>query len=137
MKTMKTKNIFKNSVLLALLALAAFAGCNKSDNILGPNQNLGVNFQISQRNGANNGIEFLFTPSADAKISNVVCRLPAQQFADTIAGINSNYVFSKDTTYTINEYINVTPGQQWQFDFSGNSAAGNSPYNVTSKYTVQ
>ena len=137
MKTMETKNIFKNSVLLALLTLAAFAGCNKSDSVLGPNQNTGVNFQISQRNGANNGIEFLFRPSADAKISNVVCRFPAQQFAETIPLPDPNYVFSKDSTYTIHEYINVTPGQQWQFDFSGNSPAGNSQYNVTSKYTVQ
>ena len=133
---METKNIFKKSVLLALLALASLAGC-KHDTILGPNQNAGVNFQISQRNGANNGIEFLFRPSADAKISNVVCRFPAQQFADTIPSNNPNYVFSKDSTYTIHEYINVTPGQQWQFDFTGNSAAGNSPYKVTSNYTVQ
>ncbi len=132
---MKAKNIFKKTILFALLTLGAFAGCNKSDSVVGPNQISGVNFQISQRNGANNGIEFLFTPSADTKISNVVCRLPAQQFADTIQSIDPNQVFSKNSTYTINEYINVTPGQQWQFDFSGNS--GNSQYNVTSDYTVQ
>lgn len=134
---MKTKGIFKNSVLLALFGLAAFAGCSKNDSILGSNQNSGVSFQISQRNGANNGIEFLFKPSADAKISSIVCRFPAEQFADTIAGNNPNHVFSKDTIYFINEYINVTPGQHWQFDFSGSSPAGNSPYNVTSNYTVQ
>ena len=140
MKTMKAKNIFKNSILLVLLALASFAGCSKNDNItgpntFGPNQNAGVNFEISQQNGANNGIEFLFTPSSDAKISRVVCRFPAQQFADTIASNDPNLVFSKGTTYIINEYINVTPGQKWQFEFSGNS--GNSQYNVTSNYTVQ
>ena len=132
---MKAKNIFTKSVLLALLGLAAFAGCNKSDNLMGPNQNLGVNFQISQRNGANNGIEFLFTPSVDVKITSVVCSLPAQQFSETITSNDPNQVFSKGTTYIINEYINVTPGQQWQFDFSG--SAGNSQYNVTSNYTVQ
>ena len=134
---MKAKNIFKNSILFALVSLGVFAGCNKSENLLGPNQNLGVNFQISQRNGANNGIEFLFTPSEDTKISGVICRFPAQQLADTIQGNDPNQVFSKNSTYTINEYINVTPGHQWQFDFSGNSAEGNSQYKVTSNYTVQ
>ena len=132
---MKAKNIFKSLVLLALLTLSAFTGCSKSDNIIGPNQNLGVSFEISQQNGANNGIEFLFTPSADVKISNVVCRFPEQQFSETIASNDPNQVFSKGTTYIINEYINVTPGQKWQFEFSGNS--GNSQYNVTSNYTVQ
>ena len=130
---MKTKNTIKRSALLAFLALAALAGC-KSNSLMGPNQNTGVNFQISQRNGANNGVEFLFRPSSDAKISKVVCSFPTQQFADTLTG-GSNYVFSKDSTYTLNEYINVTTGQQWQFEFSGSS--GNSPYTVTSNYTVQ
>lgn len=133
---MKTKNIFKKALLLLLLTLAAFAGC-KSDNIIGANQSTGVNFQISQRNGVNNGIEFLFTPSADVKISSVTCRFPEQQFTQTITSNDPNKIFSKNKTYVINEYINVTPGQKWQFDFSGNSHTGNSPYNVTSNYTVQ
>ncbi|MBV6478242.1 MAG: hypothetical protein HGGPFJEG_00992 [Ignavibacteria bacterium] len=133
---MKTKNIFKNAVILILFALAAFTGC-KSNNVTGPNQNQEANFQISQRNGVNNSIEFLFKPSADAKILRVVCRFQEQQFVDTITNNNPNYLFSKDSIYTINEYINVAAGQQWQFDFTGNTPAGNSPYKVTSNYTVQ
>lgn len=132
---METKNIFKNVILLTLLALVSFTGCSKNDSVTGPNHSAGINFQISQRNGANNGIEFLFSPSADVKITGVVCRLPEQQFADPVTINNPDQVFSKGSTYTINEYINVTPGQKWQFDFSG--TAGNSQYNVTSNYTVQ
>lgn len=134
---MKTKNIFKSTVLLALLALATAAGCNNNGSVIGPNQNYGVTFQISQQNGQNNGVEFLFKPSVDTKITRVVCRFPTQQFNDTLTVNNSNYVYSKDSTYIINEYINVTPGQQWQFDFSGNAPTGNSTYSVTSNYTVQ
>jgi len=131
---MKAKNIFRMSVMLGLLALAAFEGCTKSD-VLGPNQSNSVSFQISQRNGPNTGIEFLFTPSADVKITSAVCRFPEQQFTDRIQINDPNIVFSKGSTYTIKEYINVTPGQQWQYDFTG--VAGNSPFNVTSSYTVQ
>ncbi len=119
------------------MAYLLITGCNKNDSVLGPNMNSQVSFQISQRNGQNNGVEFLFKPSVDSKISRVVCRFPSQQFADTITTNNANYLFSKDTTYIINEYINVTPGQQWMFDFSGTAPSGNTAYNVTSNYTVQ
>jgi hypothetical protein len=134
---MKTKNIFKNSVLLVLLALAALAGC-KNDSVLGPNGNNQVSFQISQQNGQNGGVEFIFQPSVDTKISRVISKLPAQQFADTINAPNPNYLYSKDSLYFINEYIGVQNGQQWNFDFTGTvPGMNNSNYTVTANYTVQ
>lgn len=69
---MKTKNIFKRQALLTLFALVAFAECN-SKGPPGPDSDSAVSFQISQRSGANNGVEFLFKPSADTRISSLVC----------------------------------------------------------------
>lgn len=133
---MKTTNFKKGLVMLILLTVVWITGCNKHDSLTGPNQNFKVSFQISQQE-QNGATEFLFKPSADAKISRIVCMYPAQQFTDTLNFTNTNYVYSKDTTYIINEYINVQAGQQWNFDFSGTSNTGNSNYNVTSNYTVQ
>lgn len=132
---MKTQNLFKGLVLMAFLTVIAITGCSKNDSITGPNTQ--VTFPISQRQGQNGGTQFLFKPSANTKISRIVSNYPAQQFIDTLNFGNPNYVYSKDTTYIINEYVNVTPGQQWKFDFSGQVNGGNSNYSVTSNYTVQ
>ena len=120
---------FKVFLSIAALLVIIAAGCNKNDSVMGPNGS-NVSFQISQQNGFN-GVEFLFTPSADTKITKIVSRYPAQQFADTVTFGNPNYTYSKDTIYIISEYIGVAAGQQWQFDFSGAN------YNTTANYTVQ
>ena len=136
---MKTKTKLKNLIILGLLVSAFMAGCNKNDSVTGPNNlNNQVSFQISQQNGQNGGVEFLFQPSVNVKISRVISKYPAQQFADTISNVNANYVYSKDTIYLINEYTGVQNGQQWNFDFTGSvQSQNNSNYNVTSNYTVQ
>ena len=131
---------FKLFISIVSILIVAAAGCNKNDSLTGPNGfgNNQVSFHISQRSGNNGGIEFLFQPSVDSRISRVVSRLPAQQFADSITNVNVNYVYSKDTIYLINEYVGVSNGQQWQFDFTGTvPGQNNSNYSVTSNYTVQ
>jgi len=133
---MKLKNLFKGLIAVVFLTALIIGGCRKNDSITGPNTQ--VTFPISQRTGQNGGTQFMFKPSANIKISQIVSRYPAQQFADTINFGNINYVYSKDTTYIINEFTNVTAGQQWQFNFSGSGVSNNnSNYNTTSNYTVQ
>ncbi|RPI18958.1 MAG: hypothetical protein EHM58_03625 [Ignavibacteriae bacterium] len=134
---MKTKILMKGLVVLAIL-LTSITGCKKNDSLMGPDQNMQVSFQISQQQGINGGVQFLFKPSSDTKISRIVSKFPAEQFADTMSYTNPNYIYSKDTTYIINEYTGVQQEQQWKFDFSGNTQSGtNSGYNVTTDYTVQ
>jgi len=137
-KNMFRNNLFKAAALLTFLTALFIGGCSKNDSLTGPNQGFRVSFTISQLQGPTGGTEFLFKPSADAKISRIVNSLAAQQFADTINYGNPNYVYSKDTSYIIREYINVTAGQQWKFDFTGSGPTGNnSNYNVSSNYTAQ
>jgi len=132
---MKTKTKF--SMLFLFFAAAFLTGCSKSDNVLGP-QNNQVSFQISQQAGFYGGTEFLFKPSVNIKISRIVSKYTAQQFADTLNLGNVNYIYSKDTTYIINEYTGVQAGQQWNFDFTGSVPnQNNSNYSVSANYTVQ
>jgi len=135
---LKTKTKIKISIILALFAVAVISGCSKNGNVMGPNNPANVSFQISQQPGINGGTEFLFKPSVNISISKIISTYQPQQFGDTISFANVNYVYSKDTTYIINEYTGVANGQQWNFNFTG-SVPGqtNSNYNVTSNYTVQ
>lgn len=135
---MKTTKLFKFTAVIILLMVVSL-GCNKNDSVLGPNGlNNQVSFTMAQQNGANGGVEFLFQPSVDVKISKMVSILPSQNFTDTIINNNSNYVFSKDTLYIVGEYTGVVNGQQWKFDFTGSiPGQNNSNYNVTANYTVQ
>ena len=135
---MKTTKQIKFSVIFVILAMAIVAGC-KNDGVVGPNNlNNQVSFQISQQYGQSGGVDFLFRPSVDVKISRVICIYQAQQIADTINNQFTNYVYSKDSVYFINEYIGVQNGQQWNFNFTGSLPGNNnSSYNVTSNYTVQ
>jgi hypothetical protein len=71
----------------------------------------------------------------DVKVSQVICRFEAQQFADTINFPNPNYVYSKDTVYIISEYTGIENGQLWRFSFAG--SVNNSNYNTTINYTAQ
>ncbi len=133
---MKTKKFIKISMALILMTAIIVSGCSKSGNVVGPN-NSQVSFQISQQAGQNGGVDFLFKPSADVRISRIVSIYQQQQFTDTISYTNVNYVYSKDTTYIINEYTGVQNGQQWNFNFTGSMPGQqNSNYSVTSNYTV-
>jgi hypothetical protein len=135
---MKTKNLTKKLLVLALLAGTIITGCSKNDGIMNPNGNAQVSFQISQQQGQNGGVEFLFVPSADVKLSQIVVKLPEQQFEETLTANDPNAVLTKGTLYIINEYINVSVGQKWSFEFTGNAATGtNTNYKVTSNYTVK
>lgn len=136
---MKTKTFSKLFLTLLLLTAAVISGCSKGGNIVGPNNpNNQVSFQITQRAGFNGGTEFLFKPSVNVKISRIISMYQPQQFADTISYNNINYVYSKDTTYIINEYVGVANGQQWNFNFTGSVLGQTNPnYNVTTNYTVQ
>jgi hypothetical protein len=119
-----------------LLITVLFGACNKTDNVIGPQNQ--VSFQISQRPGFIGGTQFLFKPSVDVKISQIISRYQAQQFADTLNYTNTNYVYSKDTTYIINEYNGVQAGQSWQFSMKGSLPnQNNSGYTITSNYTAQ
>lgn len=138
---MKTKYLFKSLAAALLLLALVITGCNKLDNLMGPtgpNQNQQISFQISQQEGENGGLEFLFKPSMDTKISKIVCRLPEQEFEETLNSNDPNYVYQKDNYYTMEEFMHVTAGQLWKFDFTGNTTTGkNTTYTVTSNYTVQ
>ena len=134
---MKTKKTIAALILPLILLALVISGCSKNSSITGPNGNNGqVNFGISQQTGYYGGTQFLFKPQMDVKISRIVSKLPAQQFADTISFANPNYVYSKDTTYIIREYTGVQNGQQWNFNFTG-AGNNNSNYNVTVNYTAQ
>jgi len=125
------------SILLIMFAVIS-AGCSKNDTVLGPNGlNNQVSFSISQQAGNFGGTEFLFKPSQDVKISKIISALNEQNFADTTSFNNTNYVYSKDTTYIVGEYTGVQNGQQWKFTFSGTMGQNNSGYTVTSNYTAQ
>lgn len=126
--------------LLGVFTLTlALSGCSKNDSVLGPNGfNSAVSFQITQQDGQFGGVQFLFKPSVDTRLSRIVSRYAAEQFADTISYGNQNYVYSKDTVYIINEYVGIQNGQQWNFDFTGSiSNQNNSNYTVTANYTAQ
>lgn len=123
------------AVLTCLVVVAA--GCSKNSSLTSPIINGSqVTFSISQQAGNQGGTQFLFKPSADIKISRIVSSLAAQNFADTITYANTNYVYSKDTTYVINEFTGIQAGQQWAFSFTGNGQ-NNTPYSVSVNYTAQ
>jgi hypothetical protein len=132
------QRLIKFSAASLLAAVFIITGCSKNDNFLGPNGLNQVSFSISQQTGQFGGIQFLFRSSADTKLSRIISKLDAQQFADTLSYGNPNYVYSKDTTYIINEYTGIQPGQQWKFDFTGSMPnQNNSNYTVSTNYTVQ
>ncbi|KXK47555.1 MAG: hypothetical protein UZ05_CHB002002212 [Chlorobi bacterium OLB5] len=132
MKQGITKILFGGLMLTYLL----ITGCGNN----GPTEplnNYNVTFQISQRINPSGSVQFIFKPSADAKISSVVSRYRAEQFTDSLVYGNPDYIYSKDSAYIINNYTGVTQGQQWQFEFTGKAPAANNTYKVTTDYTVQ
>lgn len=121
-----------------MLSYLIISGCSKTDSPMGPNANSQASFQISQRTTQTGSIQFLFKPGVNINISRIVSRYTPEQFADTLSYSNASYVYSKDTTYIINNYLGVQNGQQWNFDFSGTiPGQANSNYNVTVNYTAQ
>jgi hypothetical protein len=126
------------SLFTVFTAVIALTGCSKNDSVIGPNGSSQVSFQISQQSGQFGGVQFLFKPSVDTKISRIISKFSAQQFADTISFGNQNYVYSKDTVYIVSEYTGIQNGQQWNFDFTGSIPnQNNSNYTVTANYTAQ
>lgn len=124
-------------IMFTVMMLVAASGCNNNGSVLGPNQNSNVSFSISQQVTQTGSMQFMFKPGENIKISRLISKFPAEQFADTLTYGNPNYVYSKDTTYIINRYVNVYSGQQWIFDFTGTIPGSNSQYNVAINYTVQ
>jgi hypothetical protein len=122
------KKFFPPLILAYLLYFTA--GCNNS--VTGPSAS-NVTFSISQQPGTQ-GVRFYGKPSVDVKLTKVISNV--NTFFDTVNVANPNYVFSKDTSYFINEYTGVQTGQQWKFNFIGATASGNTAFNVTSSYTV-
>jgi hypothetical protein len=130
---MKTNSLFKlltAGLLYFIVIYVVGCGSNSVTNPLGGS----VTFTMSQQPGAT-GIQFLAKPSADCRITRVICNLPAQNIADTLTSNFPNYLYSKDTSYIINEYSGVATGQQWNFVFTGTDAA-NAAYTTTSNYTI-
>lgn len=123
--------------LLFIVILFAASGCNNTGSISGPDQNSNVSFTITQQLTQTGSMQFMFKPGIDIKISTLISKYPAEQFADTLSYGNPNYVYSKDTTYIINRYVNVYAGQQWVFEFKGTDPGSNSQYSKTINYTVQ
>ncbi len=121
-----------------MLVYLIITGCSKIDSVTGSNLNQQVSFQVSQRITQTGSTQFLFRPGVDVNISRIISRYSPEQFADTLSFTNTAYVYSKDTTYIINNYVGVQNGQQWNFDFTGTVPGHpNSNYSVTSNYTVQ
>ncbi len=125
------KKFFPPLILSFLLYLSA--GCNNS--VTNPTTNNSVTFSVSQQPG-NLGIKFYAKPSADVKITKIISLLASASFTDTVVNQNPSYVFSKDTSYEINEYTGVQSGQKWNFNFIGNTVSNNTAFNVTTSYTV-
>lgn len=128
--------VFTMNLLIFAILIAA-AGCNNNGSVMGPEQNSNVSFAISQQVTPTGSMQFMFKPAADIKVSRLISKFPAEQFADTLTYGNPNYVYSKDTTYIINRYVNVYSGQQWIFDFTGTIPGSNSQYSKAVNYTVQ
>jgi hypothetical protein len=119
------------------MAYLLITGCGDKSGVIGPNQSQNVSFSITQQVTSTGSMQFMFKPAEDIKISRLISKFTAEQFTDTLTYGNPNYVYSKDTAYIINRYVNVFAGQQWIFDFTGTVPASNSQYNVAINYTVQ
>ncbi|MBK6876851.1 MAG: hypothetical protein IPG99_10485 [Ignavibacteria bacterium] len=94
-----------------------------------------ITFRI-EGGGNPNSYTFSFTPSEDTRISMVIAAVPNLQFFDTLRNNNTNYVFSSDTTYSLDPYQGVQSGQAWTFKFVGNKVVNNESYIVVSNFVV-
>lgn len=129
---MNKKSVFAFCVLLIFV-------CSCSDNNgTGINQ-LGTGGNVTftmQGTGNQTTYDFYFKPSIDVKIDKIIALLPAQNFTDTAANPNTNYVFSKDSSYTWYSYTGVTSAQQWTFRFSGVLVSNNNPFSESADFIV-
>lgn len=119
-----------------VILITYFSGCG--DSSTGPGGGLtggNITFGI-QGQGDPNSYTFSFQPSVNAKLTGIIASLPAQNFFDTLVNNNVDYVFSKDTVYSLDPYIGVQQGQVWNFNFIGKYASNNSDFNVNSGFTV-
>ncbi|MBX7041573.1 MAG: hypothetical protein K1X85_01620 [Ignavibacteria bacterium] len=129
-------------IALVLLLLTIAYGCSNDSSTgsggIGPGGGTGggsITFQMTGQ-GDINSYTFGFKPSVDTKLTKLIAAVPNLQFFDTLTNQNTAYVFSKDTTYTLDPYQGVQTGQAWQFTFTGNIVSNNQAYTVTSNFTI-
>lgn len=117
--------------MLIAFAVLTYSGC-KSDSVTNP---LGANVTMAMGSqpGPNGGTLFTFKPSVDVKLNYVI--VTSGSFRDSLndGGV---YVYSKDSTYGVQEYQGVASGQQWSFNFFGTLASGGTAFSATANYTV-
>lgn len=92
-----------------------------------------VSFEISSQAGQQGGVDFLFKPSIDVKITKVDVEMGGA--TDVVTG-DGTTVYSANNWYVLAGYNAVSSGQQWNFTFTGNIASNNQGYNVTVNYTI-
>ncbi len=131
----------KSLYLAMVILLLTFAyGCSddsaSSGGIVGGPTGGGSSTYTITGQGDPNSYTFGFKPSVDTKLTRLIASVPNLQFFDTLTNNNTNYVFSKDTTYALDPYTGVQPGQQWTFTFTGTIVSSNSGYTVSTNYSV-
>lgn len=129
------------TIVLVFLTLLFMYSC-KDDVVggggIGPGGGGNITFAVSGQVDPSNPNNYIFgfKPSVDAKLTSIVLGVPAQPFFDTLSNGNPNYVFSKDTIYTLTPYTGVQTGQAWTFKFAGNLISNNQAYTVTINHTI-
>jgi hypothetical protein len=128
-------------LVLTVLLLTIAYGCSSDSSTGsggiggGPTGGGAITFTITGQ-GDPNSYNFGFKPSVDTKLTKLIASVPSLQFFDTLTNNNTNYVFSKDTTYALDPYQGVQTGQQWTFTFTGTIVSSNTGYTVSTNYTV-
>ncbi len=128
-------------LVLTVLLLTIAYGCSSDSGSNsggiggGPTGGGAITFQITGQ-GDPNSYTFGLKPSVDTKLTRIIASVPALQFFDTLNNTNTNYVFSKDTTYALDPYTGVQTGQQWTFTFTGTTVSNNAGYTVSTNFTI-
>ena len=92
-----------------------------------------VSFEINSQPGQQGGVDFLFKPSVDVKITKVDVKMG--DASDKVDG-DGTTVCSGGKWYVLAGYNGVESGQQWSFTFVGKTASDDKDYNVISNYTI-
>lgn len=128
----------KYLIMLLLLSLFALNSCK--DDVVGGGGVIGgggITFAMSGQGDINN-YTFGFKPSVDTRLSRLIAALPSNNppFFDTLTNGDPNYVFSKDTIYTLSGYQGVQPTQAWTFTFTGNIVSNNQAFTISANFIV-